>query len=180
MACDPNTLIDQAKCYYCTLTGDLYPAVEIVLLCAWRDGTLLSCDPQSLISQASCIRSCIPLGMMPAVKAAILCDIAGGTCAGPIAPSNVNAAAAGALMLDVTWTDNSSDETGFDVRWRNLTTAGAFVNAPSRPPNSTTATVDASGGSVDGNLIEVQVRASGTDCDSDWVSAPPVIITDTN
>lgn len=180
MACDPNTLLDQAKCYQCVLTGDLFPAVEIVLLCAWRDGTLPSCDPQTLVAQASCIRSCIPFGMMSAVKTAILCDIAGGTCVGPAAPSNVTAAAAGALILDVTWVDNSSNETGFDVRWRNLTTGGAFVNSTSRPANSTTAQVNASGGSVDGNLIEVQVRASGVGCNSDWVSAPPVIITDTN
>lgn len=180
MPCDPNTLLEQAKCYQCVLTGDLFPAVEIVLLCAWRDGEVLTCDPQTLLAQASCLRGCIPFGMMAAVKVAILCDIAGGTCVGPTAPSNVNAAAAGNLILDVTWTDNSSDETGFDVRWRNLTTGGAFVNSASRPANSTTATVDASGGSVDGNLIEVQVRASGADCDSDWVSAPPVIIIDTN
>jgi hypothetical protein len=178
MACDPNTLLEQAKCYQCALTGDLFPAVEIVLLCAWRDGGTLSCDPQSLVAQASCIRSCIPLGMMPAVKTAILCDIA--SCVGPTAPSNVAAAAAGNLMLDVTWTDNSSDETGFDVRWRNLTTGGPFVNAPSEPADATTATVDASGGSSDGDSIEVQVRASGTDCASDWVSAPSVIITDIN
>jgi len=178
MPCDPNTLLAQATCYRCLLIGDLFPAVEIVLLCAWRDGEAISCDPQALVAQASCIRSCIPPGMMAAVKTAILCDIA--SCVGPTAPSGVAAAAAGALVLDVTWTDNSSNETGFDVRWRNLTTGGAFVNAPSEPPNATTATVDASGGSAEGDLIEVQVRASGTDCASAWVSAPPVIITDTN
>lgn len=76
MACDPNTLLEQAKCYQCLMTGDLFPAVEIVLLCAWRDGTILSCDPQTLVSLASCIRGCIPPGMMGAVKLAILCDIA--------------------------------------------------------------------------------------------------------
>lgn len=179
MACDPNTLIEQAKCYECALTGDMYLAVEIILLCAIRDGTPLTCSPQALVSLASCIR-CIPIGMMQAVKTSLLCDIASGTCVAPTAPSNVVATAAGALVLDVTWTDNSSDETGFDVRWRNLTTAGPFVDSASRPANSTTATVDASGGSVDGNSIEVQVRATGSGCNSDWVSAPPVIITDTN
>jgi hypothetical protein len=76
MACDPNTLLEAAKCFDCTLTGDLFLAVEIVLLCAIRDGTTLSCDPQTLVAQASCIRSCIPVGMMPAVKLAILCEIA--------------------------------------------------------------------------------------------------------
>lgn len=177
MACDTTTLLEQAKCYQCLLTGDLFPAVEIVLLCAWRDGDTISCDPQALVAQASCIRSCIPLGMMPAVKTALLCDI---LCVGPTAPSNVAAAAAGALVLDVTWTDNSSNETGFGVRWRNLTTGGAFVDSTSRPADSTTATVNATVGAVDGNLIEVQVRASGAACDSAWVSAPPVIITDVN
>lgn len=76
MACDPNTLLEQAKCYQCLLTGDLFPAVEIVLLCAWRDGRVLTCDPQTLVSEASCIRSCIPSGMMAAVKTSLLCDIA--------------------------------------------------------------------------------------------------------
>ena len=75
MPCDPNTLLDQAKCFQCNLTGDLFPAVEIVLLCAIRDGTPLACDPQTLVAQASCIRSCIPLGMMSAVKLSILCQI---------------------------------------------------------------------------------------------------------
>ena len=101
-------------------------------------------------------------------------------CVGPDAPSNVSAAAAGALVLDVTWTDNATDETGYDVRWRNLTTGGDFVNAPSEPADATTATVDASGGSSDGDSIEVQVRAAGSDCNSDWVAAAPVTITDTN
>lgn len=59
------------------MTGDLFPAVEIVLLCAIRDGTALSCDPQALVAQASCIRSCIPQGMMSAVKLSLLCQIAG-------------------------------------------------------------------------------------------------------
>lgn len=76
MACDPNTLLDAAKCFECNLTGDLYAAAEIVLLCAIRDRTTQSCDPQTLAAQASCIRGCIPLGMMPAVKLSILCQIA--------------------------------------------------------------------------------------------------------
>jgi len=79
MACDPNTLLEQAKCYQCTLSGDLYPALEIVLLCAIRDGTALACDPQTLVSQASCIRNCIPIGMMSAVKLSLLCNILNGT-----------------------------------------------------------------------------------------------------
>lgn len=75
MACDPAILLDQAKCYQCNMSGLMFDAVEIVLLCAIRDGTTLDCDPQTLITQASCIVDCIPPGMMYAVKLAILCDI---------------------------------------------------------------------------------------------------------
>ena len=77
MACDPNTLLEQAKCYQCLMVGDLFPAVEIVLLCAIRDGTTIACDPQTLVTQANCIRACIPRGMMSAVKISLLCQIAG-------------------------------------------------------------------------------------------------------
>lgn len=104
-------------------------------------------------------------------------DCCTGAC--PADPSNVQALAAGALVMDVSWTDNATDETGYDIRWRNMTTGGAFVNAPSRPANSTTATVSTVGGASDGDLIQVQVRAAGAGCSSDWVS-DTVIITDTN
>jgi len=77
MACDVAAIIEQAKCFQCFMTGDLFPAVEIVLLCAIRDGTVTTCDPQELVAQASCIRGCIPPGMMGAVKLSLLCDIAG-------------------------------------------------------------------------------------------------------
>lgn len=76
MACDPNTLMEAAKCFERCFTGDMYPAAEIVLLCAILDGTTPSCDPAALAIQASCIRNCIPLGMMPAVKLYLLCQIA--------------------------------------------------------------------------------------------------------
>jgi hypothetical protein len=78
MACDPNTLLAAAKCFDCGMSGIMFDAVEIVLLCAIRDGTSLACDPQTLLAQASCILSCIPPGAMPAVKLSILCQITGG------------------------------------------------------------------------------------------------------
>jgi hypothetical protein len=77
MACDPNTLLAQAKCFDCALSGIMFDAVEIVLLCAIRDGVVLACDPQTLITQANCIITCIPPGAMPAVKISLLCQIAG-------------------------------------------------------------------------------------------------------
>lgn len=75
MACDTALLLEQSKCYQCNMSGLMFDAVEIILLCAIRDGETPSCDPQALITQASCILGCIPPGMMYAVKLAILCDI---------------------------------------------------------------------------------------------------------
>ena len=75
MPCDTALLLAQSSCYQCNYSGLMFDAVEIVLLCAIRDGETISCDPQALITQASCILGCIPAGMMGAVKLAILCDI---------------------------------------------------------------------------------------------------------
>jgi len=77
MACDPNTLLDQAKCFNCNLSGDMFMAIEIVLLCKIRDGETSSCDPATLIAEATCIRCNIPPGALSAVKVALLCQIAG-------------------------------------------------------------------------------------------------------
>ncbi len=76
MACALPALLEQAKCLQCNLTGDLYAAAEIVLLCALRDGEALPCTSAELIARANCIRSCIPLGMLGAVRLALLCAIA--------------------------------------------------------------------------------------------------------
>jgi hypothetical protein len=75
MACDPATLLQQSTCFQCINSGLLFAAVEIVILCAIRDGETVPTDPQALISQANCILACIPPGAMSAVKLAILCDI---------------------------------------------------------------------------------------------------------
>jgi len=77
MACDPNQLLEDSKCFSCKYDslGHLYSAVEILLLCAIRDGDNLPCDPDYLAKQAKCIISCIPPGAMQAVKIKILCDI---------------------------------------------------------------------------------------------------------
>jgi hypothetical protein len=81
MACDPNQLLEDSKCFSCKYDsmGALYDAVEIVLLCAIRDGDNLPCDPDFLANEARCILSCIPPGAMQAVKIRILCDILGMT-----------------------------------------------------------------------------------------------------
>lgn len=113
-------------------------------------------------------------GQTPDSRAFDCCD----ACVAPTAPSSVEALAAGGFVADVTWTDNATDETGYEVRWRNLTTGGEFVSSPDRPANSTTATVTVTG-ATDGDLIEIQVRAVNLDCGSDWIS-DEVNIVDTN
>jgi hypothetical protein len=174
MACDPNTLLAQARCYQCLLTGDLFPAVEIVLLCAWRDRTVLACDPQTLVAQASCIRSCIPYGMMPAVKAALLCDIASGGCSTPAAPTGLGATAP-APETTVSWTDNATNETAYQIRYQNITQGGGFTSPVSLPVNST-GTVIVITGAANGDSIEIQVRSVNGVCVSAWVSITVVAI----
>jgi hypothetical protein len=80
MACDPQELISGARCFECFGgNGVLLDAMEIVMLCAIRDGdTSMACDPQTLVSQSDCIIQCVPLGMMQAVKIYLLCQIASG------------------------------------------------------------------------------------------------------
>ena len=79
MACDPDTLMADAKCFQCGITGTMQDAIEVLLLCAILDGdTSLSCDPNELSKQASCLFACIPPGAFEAVKVSLLCQIAAG------------------------------------------------------------------------------------------------------
>ena len=81
MACDPNDLLEDAKCYLSCFTGDMYEAAMIFLLCKIRDGeSVTDCDPAALAAdpEFNCIRSCIPRGARGAVIISLLCDIAGG------------------------------------------------------------------------------------------------------
>ena len=76
MACDAQALLAAAKCFECKYQGLMYDAVEVVLLCAIRDGESPDCDPDALLAEASCLLCTIPPGAFPAVKLSLLCDIA--------------------------------------------------------------------------------------------------------
>ncbi len=77
MACDPNTLINGARCFECYGMGRMFDAMEVVLLCAIVDGnTSMACDPQTLMSQANCLLCTIPDGMWEPIKVSLLCQIA--------------------------------------------------------------------------------------------------------
>lgn len=54
MACDPQALLDAAKCDFCNLLGMELRAAKLVLLCAIANGTPMACDPQSLLNAANC------------------------------------------------------------------------------------------------------------------------------
>ena len=77
MACDPQTLVNNARCFQCYGQGEMFDAMEVVLLCAIIDGdTSMACDPQTLLDQASCLLCTIPPGMFPAIRVSLLCQIA--------------------------------------------------------------------------------------------------------
>lgn len=89
-------------------------------------------------------------------------------CVDPAAPSGLTASPPNPGSL-VEWTDNSDNETGFEVRYQNLTLGGGFVDAGSVGPNVEELTIDVVG-AEDTNQIEIQVRAVNGSCSSDWVS----------
>jgi hypothetical protein len=80
MDCDPQTLVNDARCFQQCDVGAMFDAIEIVLLCAIRDGgASMACDPQTLMNQANCILCTVPVGMFAAIKISLLCQIATGT-----------------------------------------------------------------------------------------------------
>ena len=54
MSCDPNTLLDQGRCFDCVAPSmQSASIVELALLCQWlkKVNPMASCDPQTLINQ---------------------------------------------------------------------------------------------------------------------------------
>lgn len=91
-------------------------------------------------------------------------------CTDPLAPTNL-AATPPAPETTVTWTDNATNETSYELRYRNLTQGGGFSDVISFPADSTgTGTGVIIVGAVDGDQIEIQVRAVSGSCVSDWVA----------
>ncbi|MFL6263817.1 MAG: Calx-beta domain-containing protein [Thermoanaerobaculia bacterium] len=87
----------------------------------------------------------------------ILDDDSGGGGGGPVkAPSNLQAAAVSTSEIDLTWTDNSTNETGFQVERR--TVGGTFEGVATVGPNTTSAPVP---GLDAGSLSIFRVRATG-------------------
>jgi len=92
------------------------------------------------------------------------------SCSNPAAPSNLFATDP-APETTVTWTDNATNETSYELRYRNLTQGGGFIETLSYPANSTgTGTGVIIIGAMDGDDIEIQVRAVSGSCASDWIS----------
>lgn len=109
MSCDANTLVSSAtaSAFLQQIPGYMLEAVEVLLLCAIRDGTPLSCDPNTLMQQANCLMQCIPIGMMPAVKLSILCTMVSQGVGGPTCvnlnggnPTTVPASGCGGPVID--------------------------------------------------------------------------------
>ena len=76
----------------------------------------------------------------------------------PVAASALAASAAGPSTVDLTWTDNSTDETGFDVQYRSAG-AGAWATASTAAADSTSAAVS---GLHAGRRYEFRVVAKNT------------------
>lgn len=70
VSCDPNDLLQAAKCFKCIPEGT-QAEVQTYLLAVIAGGSL---DPNTLMAQAACFK-CIPKGMLPEVMAMLLCNI---------------------------------------------------------------------------------------------------------
>jgi plastocyanin len=82
----------------------------------------------------------------------------GGGGGGPVkAPSNLQATAVSTSEIDLTWTDNSTNETGFQVERRTI--GGTYAGVATVGPNTTSAPVP---GLDAGSLSIFRVRATGS------------------
>lgn len=86
------------------------------------------------------------------------------------APSSPTIAPSSPTSADTTWTDNSSNEDGFEAQvsedggaWGGATTVGA--NTTSAAPSVSSASID---------TIKVRVRAYTADANSDWAASPTI------
>jgi transcriptional regulator CtsR len=77
----------------------------------------------------------------------------------PLAPSNLTASAFSASQINLSWTDNSSNETGFYIE-RRTGAAGSFTQIATVPANTTS--YQNTTGLVDGTTYYYQVRAYNT------------------
>lgn len=85
-------------------------------------------------------------------------DDSGGGGGGPVkAPSNLQATAVSTSEIDLTWTDNSTNETGFQVERRTI--GGTYEGVATVGPNTTSAPVP---GLDAGSLSIFRVRATGS------------------
>lgn len=89
-------------------------------------------------------------------------------CSDPAAPSGLTASDPNPASL-VEWTDNSNNETGFEIRYRNITQGGGFVSWPAVGADVEQETIDTGLGTQDQDQIEIQVRAVNGSCASEWV-----------
>lgn len=88
----------------------------------------------------------------------------------PEAPSNVTATALDALTVSITWTDNSTTETGFEVA-RSPQGAGTWATLGTTAASATSFT---DGTVAAGTAYDYRVRARGATADSAWVASNSV------
>lgn len=82
IACDSQTLVNQAKCLFSCVPPGMVPYAKIAILCATLNSTVMDCSAQNLVNQALCLENCIPRGMVQYVELALLCAINNGGSSG--------------------------------------------------------------------------------------------------
>ncbi len=72
VACDSQTLVNQATCLFPCVQIGMSKYVKLALLCAAVNSQAMDCSAQNLINQALCLQKCIPPGNRHPVKIAEL------------------------------------------------------------------------------------------------------------
>lgn len=92
----------------------------------------------------------------------------------PAAPTNPTVTGVSGNSATFGWTDNATNETGYEVQYRNVTNSGAWIEVGSFPANTTSATK--SDFSPAGHTFQVRSRAVGTGGGSAWLTSPTFVI----
>lgn len=76
VSCEPNDLMEAAKCFNSCIPPGMQIAVQTMLLARIAGGSM---DPDVLMEQAKCFDKCIPKGFHPAIQDMLLCTIVNAT-----------------------------------------------------------------------------------------------------
>lgn len=162
MACDAQTLLDDAKCFLCLGEKQLDVAI-VQLLREWLLSLSPSADvtPQGLLNEASCL-NCLSTKDLMVIQTQLLCDMEGGTSCAVDAPTNLQVFPGGAGVFDAIWQAVADPVQDFLFQW------GTVSGGPYNQSDSIDPTLRAKGiFTAAGHYFGVIIARDSDECVSD-------------